>query len=87
MSFQIVRNDITSMQVDAIVNTVQVENKNGELIDMSATRCWLITLIDTATRAIIGYSLSQYEDYNQTDVLNAIHNSIVTHKKMVVFHH
>lgn len=62
--------------------TVDVENEHGEIISMPATRAWLIVVIDISTRAIIGYSISPYENYNQYDVLQAIHNSIVPHKKI-----
>ena len=49
---------------------------------MPATRAWVIVIIDVATRAIIGYSISPYENYNQQDVLMAIHNAIVPHEKI-----
>lgn len=57
--------------------TVEVINKHGELIRMPAMRMWLIAAIDVATRTILGYSLTTNENYNQTDVLRAIRNSIV----------
>lgn len=57
--------------------SVEVINKHGEMIRMPAMRMWLIAVIDVATRAIIGYSLTSEENYNQYDVLNAIRNSII----------
>lgn len=57
--------------------TVEVLNKHGELIRMPAMRMWLIAVIDVATRVILGYSLTTNENYNQTDVLRAIRNSII----------
>jgi len=57
--------------------TVEVQNKHGEIELMPATRMWLIGVIDVATRVIIGYSVSQNENYNQTDVLRAVRNSIM----------
>lgn len=62
--------------------SVEVENEHGEQIRMPATRIWLIAVIDVATRTIIGYTLSPYENYNQYDILQAIYNSISPHKKM-----
>lgn len=57
--------------------TVEVINKHGELVRMPAMRMWLIAVIDVATRAILGYSLTTNENYNQTDILRAIRNAIV----------
>lgn len=62
--------------------TVEVINKHGEVIRMPAMRMWLIAVIDVATRAILGYSLTSNENYNQTDVLRAIRNSIIPKKPM-----
>lgn len=58
---------------------VEVEDEFGEIHYLPATRMWLILVIDVATRVILGYSLSLHENYNQTDVLKAIRNSIVPH--------
>lgn len=69
-----------------LLYTVEVENESGEIVYMPATRCWLIAVIDVATRTIVGYSLTQNENYNQYDVLHAIHNSIVPHQKMDFSH-
>lgn len=66
--------------------TVEVENEYGELIRMPASRAWLIAAIDVATRTIIGYSVSPYENYNQYDVLMAVHNAILPHKKIDFTH-
>ena len=66
--------------------SVEVENEQGEIIFMPATRAWLIAVIDVSTRAIIGYSVSAYENYNQYDVLQAIHNSVVPHQKIEFTH-
>lgn len=66
--------------------SVEVENEQGETIRMPAMRAWLIAVIDVATRTIIGYSVSPYENYNQYDVLMAVHNSIVPHEKIEFTH-
>ncbi len=66
--------------------TVETENEQGEIISMPATRAWLIAVIDVSTRAIIGYSVSAYENYNQYDVLQAIHNSVAPHRKIEFSH-
>ena len=66
--------------------SIEWENEQGETIRMPATRAWIIAVIDIATRAIIGYSISPYENYNQYDVLMAVHNSIVPHAKIEFTH-
>lgn len=68
-------------KIDALY-TVEVENEKGERVHMPATRMWLIAVIDTATRVILGYSLTREDNYNQTDVLRAIQHSIVPHRCM-----
>lgn len=66
--------------------SVELENEQGEIVCMPATRAWLIAVIDVATRVIIGYSVSLYENYNQYDVLMAVHNSIVPHERIEFKH-
>lgn len=75
--FSIVQMD--GHKIDALY-TVQVENSMGEIVDLPATRMWVIAVIDVATRCILGYSVTQEENYNQTDVLNSLRNSIMPHK-------
>lgn len=69
-----------------ILYTVELENKDGEIISRIATRAWLLAIIDVATRTILGYSITANENYNQTDVLAAIKNSIEPKRKMVFSH-
>lgn len=56
--------------------TVEVLHSDGTVTDLPATRMWLIAIIDVATRAILGYSLSTQQNYNQTDVLAAIKDAM-----------
>ncbi|MDF2609191.1 MAG: transposase [Lachnospiraceae bacterium] len=62
--------------------TVPVLNSDGSISNLPATRLWLIAVIDVATRTILGYSLSSEENYNQTDVLAAIKDSIQPRKRI-----
>jgi len=62
-------------QIDMLY-TVRVTNSDGSVSYLPASRAWLIAVIDAATRAILGYSLSTGENYSQTDVLAAIKDSI-----------
>lgn len=71
----------STVQIDGhkldVIYTVEVKNKNGEIIMKPAMRMWLIAVIDVATRTILGYSLTPSENYNQTDVLKALKNAIM----------
>lgn len=69
-----------------LLYTIEMENEKGEIIRDTATRVWLIAVIDVASRAILGYSLSPYENYNQYDVLKAIKNSIKPHERINFTH-
>lgn len=62
--------------------TVPVLNSDGSVSNLPATRLWVIAVIDVATRTILGYSLSSEENYNQTDVLAAIKDSIQPRKRI-----
>lgn len=77
---------LSVVQIDGhkidMLYTVNVQNKHGEIIQMPATRMWLIAVIDVATRVILGYSLTPNENYNQIDVLRALKNSIIPKKKI-----
>lgn len=83
MPFNIVQLD--GHRID-LLYTVEVENEQGEIVLMPATRAWLIVIIDIASRAIIGYSISFYENYNQFDVMQTVYNSIKPHEKMAFAH-
>lgn len=69
-----------------MIYSVESENEQGEITPLPAMRAWLIAVIDVATRVIIGYSVSPYENYNQYDVLMAAHNAIVPHEKKEFTH-
>ena len=62
-------------QIDMLY-TVPITTSDGSVTNLPATRLWLIAVIDVATRAILGYSLTSGENYSQTDVLAAIKDSI-----------
>lgn len=74
-------NPYSVVQIDGhkidMIYSVEVRNKHGEIELMPALRMWLIAVMDVSTRTIIGYSLSTNENYNQTDILRAIKNSII----------
>ena len=59
------------------VYVVEVRNKDNEIRYMTAQRCWLILTIDVATRCVLGYSLTQEDNYDTTDVLQSFQNSVM----------
>ena len=79
-------NPYSLVQIDGhkidMLYTVEVEDIHGEIRYMPATRMWVIAVIDVATRAILGYSVTAEENYNQYDILRAIYNSIAPHKRI-----
>ncbi|EPR10215.1 DDE-type integrase/transposase/recombinase [Ruminiclostridium papyrosolvens] len=77
--YQVVQ--IDGHKIDMLYS-VEVEDKEGNIVRMPATRVWLIAIIDVATRCILGYSLTPNENYNQTDVLKALKNAIMPHEKV-----
>ena len=70
--------ELDGHRLDAFYS-IDVPLPNGDRIKKTVYRPWLIVVIDVATRAILGYTLSPYENYNQDDVLTAIRNSITPH--------
>lgn len=75
------RVQIDGHKIDCIL-TVQVENQDGEIQMVPIKRIWLLTLIDVATRTILGYHLTVNEEYNRFDILSCIQNAVVPHEKM-----
>ena len=57
--------------------SVEIINKHGEIVRMPAIRMWLIAVVDVSTRAILGYHLTDNENYNQYDLMKALRNSIM----------
>lgn len=76
----------SEVQVDGhkidILYTVEFSETDGTTSRAIANRAWFLPVIDTATRCIIGYSVSQETNYNQYDVIRAVKNAILPHKKM-----
>ena len=74
------------IQVDGhkidIIYTTKVKLDDGTTESMICSRCWVFVIIDVATRCILGYSVSQEFNYNQYDVIRALMNSILPHKRI-----
>lgn len=65
-----------------VLYTVEYSNIDGTTERKIATRAWLFPILDVATRCVIGYTVSQEYNYSQYDLLTAVKNAILPHKKM-----
>ncbi len=57
--------------------TIRIPHRNGGYFVVTLPRIWIITLIDVATRAILGYYLTLSEECSADDVLKACRNALV----------
>lgn len=76
----------SEVQVDGhiidLLYTVEFTENDGTVSRNIATRAWFFPVFDTATRCVIGYSVSQEFNYNQYDVIRAVRNAILPHERM-----
>ncbi|WP_197140879.1 hypothetical protein [Lysinibacillus sphaericus] len=66
-------------KLDVITAIVYQTPKGEEIIDI-LNRIWLLTVVDVATRAVIGYHLSFNKEYNQEDVKKCFQSAILPWK-------
>lgn len=62
--------------------TIRIEDENGDVCYVPIKRFWLLTLIDVATRTILGYHLTIKDEYDRFDILLCIKNAIEPRKRM-----
>lgn len=55
---------------------VEAKDKDGIPQMLPASRCWVITVVDVATRCILGYSMTPEMNYDGTDVLAALRHAV-----------
>ncbi|MFJ7310830.1 hypothetical protein [Peribacillus frigoritolerans] len=67
-------------KIDAIF-AIEYETIEGDIIVDTLHRIWILTIIDTATRVILGYSLCLKQEYSAQDVLKCIRNAILPWKQ------
>ena len=61
--------------------TVQEVDTYGLTCVTEILTVWVILVIDVFTRCVLGYSLALGKNYDQTDLLVAIYNSLAPHRK------
>lgn len=68
-------------KIDVLIS-IKFKTTEGDVIIKPLSRIWLLAIIDTATRVILGYHLCLGTEYSAADVLKCIENSIVPKEKM-----
>lgn len=63
-------------KIDLALTVVINTPEEGEILK-EINRIWILTLMDVATRNILGYYVSLNKEYNSSDVLRCIRNAIV----------
>jgi len=80
----LVRRPFARVQFDATrVNafmTITLLAPDGAEIDLVLERIWLLTIIDVASRAILGYHISLNRNYSMEDVMQTFANAITPWK-------
>lgn len=67
---------IDGHKIDCIA-TIDITTPKGDKETLTIQRFWLLTLIDVATRTILGYRLTVESAYDRFDVLKCIENAIL----------
>lgn len=67
-------------KIDAEV-TIDITTPEGDIVTKTLKRIWLLAIIDSATRVILGYHLCLNEEYSSEDVLKCIENAIKPKEK------
>jgi putative transposase len=61
---------------------VKVVTPEGDVVTVVLDRFWILTLIDVATRNIIGYAISLSKEYSASDVMRCVRNAVLPKEKM-----
>jgi transposase InsO family protein len=63
-----------------VVLAIKFRNINGDEVIEIMERIWLLTIIDVATRVVLGYHICLNSQYSSSDVLECIRNTAVPHQ-------
>ena len=69
-------------KIDAEI-TIDIKTMEGDIVTKTLKRIWLLAIIDSATRVILGYHLCLSEEYSAEDVLKCIENTIKPKEKKI----
>ena len=67
-----------------LICTILVPSPLGGFERRAIERFWILTMMDVATRTIVGYVLSLRREYNQDDVLRCVKNAITPWQPMTL---
>ncbi len=71
---------IDGHRIDLLYVT-SIELDDGTVIEDVCERCcWLLPVIDMATRCVVGFHMSQESNYNQFDLLKSYQNALTPHE-------
>ncbi|MBY0009652.1 hypothetical protein [Paenibacillus typhae] len=63
---------------------IEVMTPEGDLVPVVLERFWILTLIDVATRAVLGYAISLNKEYSAIDVMHCFRNAVIPHEKVTI---
>ncbi|MGV2787654.1 hypothetical protein GNF98_18570, partial [Clostridium perfringens] len=61
---------------------VDLITPEGDVVTKLLDRFWILTIIDVATRNILGYTISLSKEYSASDVLHCVRNAVMPHKQL-----
>ncbi|MBB6021858.1 transposase InsO family protein [Paenibacillus sp. JGP012] len=61
---------------------VELTTPEGDTVTKILRRFWILTIIDVATRNILGYSISLNQEYSASDVMHCARNAVLPHKQL-----
>lgn len=61
---------------------VDIQTPEGDLVTKILERFWILTLIDVATRNILGYSISLSKEISASDVMQCVRNAVLPHNRI-----
>jgi len=67
-------------RIDAAI-ALKYTTLEGDVVVQNLNRIWLLTIIDVATKTILGYYVSYNKEYTAVDVMYCIYNSIIPHQQ------
>ncbi|WP_410768714.1 hypothetical protein [Fontibacillus sp. BL9] len=63
---------------------IEIMTPEGDLVPVVLDRFWVLTLIDVATRCVLGYAVSLSKEYSAADVMHCFRNAVIPHKKVSI---
>lgn len=68
-------------KIDAMIS-IKFTTPDGDIVNNTISRIWILAIIDVATRVILGYHICLNSEYSSEDVLKCIDNAIRPKEKI-----